>query len=195
MGNPAPRFTEHSRSGQPRTDTDGVNPTRQGPGDRLCRFEFVLAFAAALLLALAGCAELPEKRPAVAGSMPAGGGDIARALYTQLAEWRAVEYRYGGTSKRGADCSGFVYVTYLSRFGIHLPRSTERQARAGPRVSVNRLHPGDLVFFHTGWGKRHVGIYIEGGRFIHASTSSGVTMSRLDSGYWKSHFWKAVRVM
>lgn len=167
-----------------------MNRSRQCSTDRLCRF----AFAVALLLALAGCAELPEKRPVVAGSMPAGGGDIARALYTQLAEWRAVEYQYGGTSKRGVDCSGFVYVTYLSRFGIHLPRTTERQARVGPQVSVSRLRPGDLVFFHTGWGKRHVGIYVEGGRFIHASTSSGVTMSRLDNGYWTSHFWKAVRV-
>lgn len=195
MDSPAPRFTDHSRFGQPRTDAGGVNPTRPCPADRLCRLGFVPALAAALLLALAGCAEFRENRPVAAGGTPTSGGDIAGALYAQLAEWRSVEYRYGGASKRGVDCSGFVYVTYLSRFGIHLPRTTERQARAGPRVSVSRLRPGDLVFFHTGWGKLHVGIYVEDGRFIHASTSSGVTMSRLDSGYWKSHFWKAVRIM
>lgn len=195
MDSPAPRFTDHSQSGQPRTDADGVNPTRQCPTNRLYRLGFVPVLAAALLLALAGCAAFPENRPLAAGSTPAGGGDIASALYAQLAEWRSVEYQYGGTSKRGVDCSGFVYVTYLSRFGIQLPRSTEQQARAGPRVSVSRLRPGDLVFFYTGWGKRHVGIYVEGDHFIHASTSSGVTMSRLGSGYWKSHFWKAVRAM
>lgn len=194
MDSPAPRFIGLSWCAQRRTDAVGVNPARRRPSDRWHRLGFVPALAAALLLALAGCAELPEKRPAAKGSTPAGGGDVARALYAQLAEWRAVEYRYGGTSKRGVDCSGFVYVTYLSRFGVHLPRTTQRQARAGPRVSMSRLRPGDLVFFHTGWGKRHVGIYVESGRFIHASTSAGVTMSRLGSGYWKSHFWKAVRV-
>lgn len=199
MDTSAPRFTDPSRSGQPRAAARSVNPPRRCSTDRLCRLGFVPVFAAALLLALAGCAEFRENRLVAAGSTPAGGGDIAGALYAQLAEWRSVEYQYGGTSKRGVDCSGFVYVTYLSQFGIPLPRTTKQQVRAGPRVSVNQLRPGDLVFFHTGWGKRHVGIYVgiyvERGRFIHASTRSGVTMSRLGSSYWKSHFWKAVRVM
>src|SRR5690625_3143348 len=104
MDSPALRFTDHSQSGQPRIDAQGVYPTRRCPRDRLYRLGFVPALAAALLFALAGCAEFRENRPLAAGSTPAGGGDIAGALYAQLAEWRSVEYRYGGTSKRGVDC-------------------------------------------------------------------------------------------
>jgi cell wall-associated NlpC family hydrolase len=54
---------------------------------------------------------------------------------------------------------------------------------------------GDLVFFKTGLAKRHVGIYIGKGQFIHASTSRGVTRSRLNSPYWSKHYWKSVRVL
>jgi cell wall-associated NlpC family hydrolase len=163
--------------------------------NRVTRWHAVLLLALAMLT-LAGCAEFPENRQPLASteaSTPSNSG-VAAALYDQLDEWRSVAYRYGGTSKRGVDCSGFVYVTYLSRFGIRLPRSTETQAKAGAPVDMDRLRPGDLVFFHTGWGKRHVGIYVENERFIHASTSSGVTLSSLNNDYWSSHYWKAVRV-
>lgn len=154
------------------------------------------------LVLLAACSELPvEDDGAVtrsahdARTMPAHDDTVAAALYEQLEDWHSVSYRYGGLSKDGVDCSGFVHVTYLSRFGIRLPRSTEHQARAGTEVPASALQPGDLVFFRTGTGKqRHVGIYVERGRFIHASTSQGVTISDLDTEYWASTYWKAVRV-
>ena len=65
----------------------------------------------------------------------------------------------------------------------------------GKRIRRSQLRAGDLVFFKTGWAKRHVGIYSGSGRFIHASTSKGVISSQLDSDYWRKHFWQARRVM
>ena len=97
-------------------------------------------------------------------------------------------------SQRGIDCSGFVYITYLSKFGIKLPRTTEDMSRLGKKVSQKNLVPGDLVFFKTGIYSRHVGIYLEKKRFLHASTSVGVTISSLDNHYWKKKYWKSVRI-
>ena len=53
----------------------------------------------------------------------------------------------GGLSKEGIDCSGFVYVTYLEKFGIELPRSTKLQSQIGKEVKRSEIRPGDLVFF------------------------------------------------
>ena len=76
-----------------------------------------------------------------------------------------VRYVYGGTSPRtGFDCSGFVRFVY-AHFGIDLPHYSGAQFQMGRRVSEAGLRPGDLVFFE---GLGHVGLYIGGGRFIHA---------------------------
>ena len=53
---------------------------------------------------------------------------------------------------------------------------------------------GDLVFFHTGKTK-HVGIYIDNGEFMHASTKIGVTISKIDDDYFRNRYWKATRVL
>jgi cell wall-associated NlpC family hydrolase len=119
---------------------------------------------------------------------------VRQLLNAQLREWHGVRYREGGLSKRGVDCSGFVYLTYLQRFGIRLPRTTGGQAAIGTPVSRNQLRPGDLVFFKTAWKTRHVGIYYGNRQFIHASTSNGVMASSLDNPYWSRAYWKAVRV-
>jgi peptidoglycan DL-endopeptidase CwlO len=75
-----------------------------------------------------------------------------------------VRYRYGGDSPRtGFDCSGLVRFVY--RLGVQLPHSSYAQFGLGRRVPRGALRPGDLVFFD---GLGHVGLYIGGGRFIHA---------------------------
>lgn len=119
---------------------------------------------------------------------------ISSALNEQYQNWRAVRYRYGGLTKAGVDCSGFVYLTFLQQFGIKLPRTTYLQAQYGQKISKNKLETGDLVFFKIGKEKRHVGIYLENKQFLHASFSKGVTISSLDNVYWKQKYWKAKRI-
>ncbi len=119
---------------------------------------------------------------------------VQAILYSQLREWHGVPYRNGGLSKRGVDCSGFVYLTFGTRLGIRLPRSTGGQASIGRNIRQSSLRPGDLVFFNTGWKVRHVGIYLGGRKFIHASTSRGVMASSLDNRYWSQHYWKSERI-
>lgn len=92
-----------------------------------------------------------------------------------------VEYVYGGISPRtGFDCSGFTRFVY-SHFGVTLPHYSGAQFSLGRRVSRGGLRPGDLVFFD---GLDHVGLYLGGGRFIHAPHSgTRVSVSSLDGWY------------
>ncbi|OGP63167.1 MAG: hypothetical protein A2V65_06690 [Deltaproteobacteria bacterium RBG_13_49_15] len=109
--------------------------------------------------------------------------------------WKGTAYRLGGMSKRGIDCSAFVHVTYKEKVRIHLPRTTLDLARSGMRISRQNLTIGDLILFKTGFFSRHVGIYIENGRFIHASKTDGVTLSNLNEEYWSGHYWMARRII
>ncbi len=119
---------------------------------------------------------------------------VIRALYAQLNEWQGTPYRYGGSSRRGVDCSGFVQQTFQQRFAATVPRTTQALAGAGRKIQRKQLQAGDLVFFRTGIKSRHVGIYVAEGKFVHASESAGVTLSSLMSGYWGPRFWQARRL-
>jgi cell wall-associated NlpC family hydrolase len=92
-----------------------------------------------------------------------------------------VPYVYGGSSpSSGFDCSGFVRFVY-QRFGVSLPHSSYADFDLGRSVSRSALQPGDLVFFH---GLGHVGLYIGGGRFIHAPhTGTSVEVDSLNGWY------------
>jgi lipoprotein Spr/probable lipoprotein NlpC len=124
--------------------------------------------------------------------------DNATAVKIQLmqlySEWKGTPYRFGGMSKRGIDCSGFVALGFQDKFGITLPRTTDEQRGIGQSVSKSQLREGDLVFFKTGWSTRHVGIYIGNHQFLHASTSQGVMISSLNNSYWKQKYWLARRL-
>jgi probable lipoprotein NlpC len=119
---------------------------------------------------------------------------LKKKLYSQYEEWKGVRYRLGGLNKNGIDCSGFVYMTFQSKFGVKLPRTTELQSKLGEPVKRSKLKTGDLIFFKTSPRVRHVGIYLEKGTFLHASKKRGVMISRLSDVYWKSRYWKAKRV-
>jgi cell wall-associated NlpC family hydrolase len=154
----------------------------------------VLACVAITVLVAVCACSTGGKQPDVAGELPVLGGDeISQLLHRHYAEWRGTPHRWGGVSRRGVDCSGFVSLTYQRLFGVRLPRTTRDQARTGDQVSRRALRPGDLVFFKTGWRTRHVGIYVGQGRFIHAAEASGVTATRLDAPYWGERFWQARR--
>lgn len=99
-------------------------------------------------------------------------------------------YRYGGMSRSGMDCSGFVVVVFRRLNGAKLPRSTRRQRRLGRPVGRNRVKVGDLVFFRGGMFNtiNHVGIYMGDNTFAHASSSRGVVYSGLDDKYFGPRF-------
>jgi len=95
-------------------------------------------------------------------------------------------YAYGGVSRSGIDCSGFTMAVF-AQFGISLAHGASDQYAKCTPVSDAERQPGDLVFFSTYTsGISHVGIYIGGGLFIHASSSYGVTISSLGNSYYAS---------
>ncbi|WP_066965685.1 NlpC/P60 family protein [Microbulbifer sp. Q7] len=134
-------------------------------------------------------AEPPTPEPA-----PSPAELLKASLYQQHQAWKGIPYRLGGMSRRGIDCSALVYLIYRDQMGIELPRTTQYQALAGEAIKQGQLRPGDLVFFRTSRRGRHVGIYIEEGKFLHASVSKGVTISHLTDYYWKSRYWRARRL-
>lgn len=119
-------------------------------------------------------------------------------LYTQLkssiAKWKGTPYVLGGTSKRGADCSGFTQSIF-SEFRARIPRTTRAQLNAGTKILKKDLKAGDLVFFKTGRGPNglHVGIYLSRNTFAHLSTKGGSKEASLDNPYWKPKFMGARR--
>jgi probable lipoprotein NlpC len=164
------------------------------------RFQ-VGVFVGVALLLLSGCSSrtVPDA-PRQTSSAKASRVDmndrsqLKLRLYAQYREWKGTPYRLGGTTRRGADCSGFVMVTFRSKLGIDLPRTTATQVKTGTYVDRKALRTGDLVFFKTGRNVRHVGIYLEDRRFLHASTNRGVIISSLKEPYWRNHYWQARRV-
>ncbi|MGL6314877.1 NlpC/P60 family protein [Vibrio sp. WXL103] len=117
-----------------------------------------------------------------------------KAYHNFYQQWQGVPYRLGGNNKAGIDCSAFVQQAFLELHQMPLPRTTHEQTQVGKRIEYENARQGDLVFFKTGRELRHVGIYLQGNQFLHASTSQGVIISRLDNPYWAGRFWHFRRV-
>lgn len=115
-------------------------------------------------------------------------------LYDFYAKWEGVRYKLGGESMTGIDCSAFIQKAFEEKLALEMPRTTLLQAKVGKEVNKDELEVGDLVFFKTGRTK-HVGIYMENGKFMHASTSNGVTISELNNSYFAKNYWKAQRII
>ena len=137
----------------------------------------------------------PDARPSDQPAARTDAATVEPRLRAEARRWDGVPHRLGGTDRRGVDCSGLTQALYADVLDLRLPRDTRRQSRVGTEVRRSHLQPGDLVFFRPSRKDRHVGVYLSNGEFVHASASSGVTVSSLDDRYWKRTWWQARRVL
>lgn len=164
--------------------------------------------AMGLTLWLSGCATTPPKHPSIPihhtkhyAQLKTDFNDsktVRKKLLNEFSKWKRTPYRYGGETKKGIDCSGFVQTTFRQQFGLILPRTTEQQVQTGRYVPLTKLKPGDIVFFNIGLGMldsgHHNGIYLGNQQFMHASSSKGVRVSSLNNDFWRRHYWTARRL-
>lgn len=128
--------------------------------------------------------------------------NIVDQVISYAYRFRGTPYRYGASSPKGFDCSGFTSYVF-KRFGIDLDRSSRGQITDGVRVKKNELQPGDLVFFQGRSGRGgvgHVGIVTKVNddntfHFIHSACSSGVTESKNTESYYSRRYVGACRVL
>ncbi len=120
-----------------------------------------------------------------------------KALIKEAKSWIGTKYKYGGHSRSGTDCSGFVMQVYKAVYDFKLPRTSRDQHDFCKKINKKDLKVGDLVFFATGKSSSkvsHVGLYIGNGEFIHASSSKGVIITDLNKNYYVRTFVSAGRV-
>ena len=122
-------------------------------------------------------------------------GDVRQEIVAYAKKFLGVKYVYGGSTSRGFDCSGFVGYVF-KHFSIDLERASRDMGGRGTAVKKADLQPGDLVFFDTNGnlnGINHVGIYIGGNKFIHASSGNGrkVTINSLGDDFYSKHYMRA----
>lgn len=122
------------------------------------------------------------------------GDEIAGLAQTAI----GTKYVWAGNDlSTGVDCSGLVQQVY-GKLGIALPRTTYNQINVGASVDLGNLRVGDLVFFDTDGtvkGPDHVGIYIGGGKFVHAPRpGKNVQISSLADSYYANRFMGGRRI-
>ncbi len=124
--------------------------------------------------------------------------DQIAQLISEARKWIGTPYRYGGNSRSGTDCSGMIMELFKKVYNIKLPRSAAMQQSYARKIERKDLGAGDLVFFNTGKSNNkvsHVGLYIGGGRMIHASSSRGVMESGLEERYWQRTYHSSGRII
>jgi len=109
-------------------------------------------------------------------------------------KYMGVRYKFGAKTGNTSsfDCSSFTQYIFRQH-GVNIPRSSKQQSKVGKFVPKSQLKPGDLVFFYS--PIHHVGIYIGNGKVMHTYGKPGVTISSINSGWWKDHYTTARRVL
>lgn len=117
-------------------------------------------------------------------------------LYAFIDDWYGVPYRYGGTTRKGIDCSAFTRQLYNDVYNKELLRTSSEQFNASNFIgNQSQLKEGDLVFFKIrSKNISHVGVYLSDGKFVHASRSKGIVISSLDDAYWSRYYVGGGRV-
>jgi murein DD-endopeptidase / murein LD-carboxypeptidase len=117
------------------------------------------------------------------------------ALYRFIDDWYGTPYKYGGKSKAGIDCSGFVSALYSQVYKKMVAGSAKGIYENSEHISENKLKEGDFVFFKiNSKNVSHVGVYLRNRHFVHASSHKGVVISTLDESYYKKYFFKGGRM-
>lgn len=119
-------------------------------------------------------------------------------LYKEAMSWIGTPYLWGGNTRSGIDCSGFVNAVYKA-CGKTISRTAATLCSISCKViKKSQLREGDLVFFRTDGKKtttpNHVGMYLSDNKFIHASSSKGVTVADLTAAYYVKYYLSAGRV-
>jgi probable lipoprotein NlpC len=110
-------------------------------------------------------------------------------LYAFIEQWMGTPYKFGGLDKDGVDCSGLVFLLQQQVYGINIPRSTSQQINVIKRKYEDELVEGDLVFFdYDGKKFSHVGVYLQNGYYVHASSTKGVIIIKLHDPYTYKYF-------
>jgi lipoprotein Spr len=118
---------------------------------------------------------------------------LKERLIQNILSWLGTPYRYGGSTKRGVDCSNFVRSILNETAGIRLPANAQTQALLfEPIYEIDKLRFGDLIFF-SGRNRRakrigHVGIYLGNGIFVHSSTYRGVVVTHISENYYTQRY-------
>jgi lipoprotein Spr len=116
-------------------------------------------------------------------------------LFHFVYDWIGTPYHFGGSSRKGIDCSAFTKELYSEVFNLDIKRNSRDIFSMVNPVAKDELKEGDLVFFKIHSRRiSHVGIYLGGGRFAHAS-SRGVAISSLDDNYYSRYFYRGGRLM
>src|ERR1700761_263404 len=138
--------------------------------------------------------ELVEAQPSIAEKYAAIMGvdknDIQNGrLYNFIELWTGTPYKFGREDKDGIDCSGLTQLLEQQVYGINIPRITYQQAAVIKRKYEEDLKEGDLVFFDFD-GKQfsHVGVYLQNGYVVHASSTRGVMIVKLHSPSMYKYF-------
>ncbi len=132
----------------------------------------------------------------MAGNVTEASSATVKKLLDVAVQYRGVPYKFGGTTPKGFDCSGYLRYVFEKALSMDMPRMADEQYLVGKSISYSKLMPGDLVFFETyAKGVSHSGIYMGKGKFISATSSRGVIEADMTKGYWKDRYVGAKRVL
>lgn len=163
----------------------------------------VIALILVSFLCLASCKSAKHKKIVTTkeSSSNITENNLVSAVIENAKDYNGVRYKFGGTTRKGMDCSGLIYVSFKKE-NVMLPRMSRDMAKKGQAINLGNVEKGDLLFFKTSKTRNtinHVGLVTESKngtiKFIHATTSKGVITSSLKENYWHSAFVEARRVL
>ncbi|MFZ9171106.1 MAG: C40 family peptidase [Sediminibacterium sp.] len=137
---------------------------------------------------------LPNKYANLLGVPPTSLTNVE--LLAQMEKWFGTQYCFGGSTDSCIDCSSFTQVILRDVYNVKIPRNSQQQFDASTKIETENLKEGDLVFFNTVSASMiitHVGVYVCNNKFVHASTSKGVTINDLSEKYFAKAYRGAGR--